>query len=64
MGTVRVREVTSDGQPVGITHLDAHYIVALTKTPHGSMIRMHGRPERIFSDEDASEIFKRWKDAR
>ena len=61
--TFKVSEVTSKGDPVGDTRINAAFVLAVTKTPHGSMIRMHGAPDRIFSDDPAGEVFKRWKDA-
>ena len=63
-GTFKVREVSAKGTPIGDTRINAKYVLAVTKTEHGSMIRMHGASDRIFSDESASEVFKRWSAAK
>ena len=61
--TFRVHEVLSDGTPVGDTRINARYVLAVTKTEFGAMIRMHGSAERIYTDDAAKDVFNAWKGA-
>ena len=61
--TFRIREVTSAGHPVGSTRINAQYVLAITQVDFGAMIRMHGCSERIYTDDNAKDVFNAWKGA-